>query len=89
MPFLSAWGCCSVCRRVVSCRASTLAQAPGTRPYRHKAKKGTDEPWCEGAFEPALHFTRSTDTKAVEEIKLVKWQAATYRANRKDKKHGN
>ena len=43
-------------------RAATLADAVGSKPYRHKAVAGGDKPWCEGAHEPALHFTKSTDT---------------------------
>jgi hypothetical protein len=60
----------------------------GSRPYRHKAKRGSDEPWCEGAYEPALHFSQTTDKKALEEIKLVLWQHRVYMANRKEKEDG-
>ena len=86
---MSAWGCCAVCRRIVTCRAATLADAVGSKPYRHKAVAGGDKPWCEGAHEPALHFTKSTDTKALEEIKLVLWQHRVYKASCKDEENGN
>lgn len=86
--FRSAWGCCAVCRRVVSVRAATVAEAVGSKPYIHKAVRGPGTPWCPGVSYPALHFTESTDTEAVERIKLVKWQMRTYLANRRDREKG-
>ena len=88
MPFMSAWGCCAVCRRVVSCRAPDFKAAVGSKPYSHKAVAGGDKPWCEGVHEPALHFTRSTDLKAVEEIKMVLWQSFVCGVRRKEKQNG-
>lgn len=86
--FLSAWGCCAVCRRVVSVRAATRSGAVGSKPYIHKVTRGRGEPWCPGVAHPALHFTESTDTEAIERIKQVEWEHRTMLANRRDREKG-
>lgn len=72
MPYFSAYGCCRVCRRVVSCRARTVEEAVGSRPYRHKAERGPGLPWCPGAALPALHYTESREQDFVEEVQRLK-----------------
>ena len=78
MPFRSAYGCCTVCHRVVSVRAITLEMAVGSKPYRHKARRGPEKPWCDGAREPALHFTKSADTLKVEQVKQAQREMRLY-----------
>jgi len=86
MTFRSAYGCCSRCRRIVSVQASTLAEAAGSVPYRHKEHYGTDEPWCDGHHYPALHFTESNDLEAVEDIKQGIWDRLECFAERKKRR---
>ena len=83
--FFSAWGCCAVCRRVVSVRAATPMEAVGSKPYIHKVAVGKGLPWCPGVAHPALHFTKSEDTGAIERIKLVCWRMLAILANREDR----
>lgn len=80
--FLSAWGCCARCGKVVSCRARTADEAEGSKPYVHKWAKGADGGWCDGHGHPALHYTESDEFDRVKEIELVKRQMAVMRSRR-------
>lgn len=80
--FWSAWGCCARCRRMVSVRAPTEARAPGSRPYRHKPRRGRDEPWCDGHRYPALHYTESCDQASVAAVERIKREVVRRRHRR-------
>ena len=79
MPFMSAWGCCARCGKVVSVRARTREQAVGSSPYNHKWRCGPDGGWCDGHAYPALHFTESDEFDQVKKILMIDRQVAERR----------
>jgi hypothetical protein len=82
--FLSAWGCCARCGKVVTVRAPTRAAAVGSWPYVHKWRRGPDGGWCDGHKYPALHFTESDEFDHVETIHLTDRQHAEMMARRRN-----
>jgi len=80
--FLSAWGCCSRCGKVVSCRAATSDGAVGSTPYRHKWRRGPDGGWCDGHLHPALHYTESDEFERVAQIQQAARQSTEMRRGR-------
>lgn len=74
--FMSAWGCCARCGKVVSCRAPDRESAVGSRPYVHKWRRGSGGGWCDGHEHPALHYTESDEFDEVRTIQQIDAEVA-------------